>query len=77
MVLCMKISVRVKPNSKIEKVDKLNDKEYILSVKAQAKEGKANEAAIKLLSQYFGLPKSRIIILKGNTCKNKIIELLC
>jgi len=73
----MRISVKVKANSRIEKVKKISDSEFVLSVKAVAKEGKANEATIKLLSEYFGLPKSKITILKGHTTKNKVIELLC
>jgi len=73
----MKISVKVKPNSKKEEVKKLTDNEFILSVKEPAKEGKANQAVIKLLSEYFGVPKSNISIIKGECSKNKIIQILC
>ncbi len=72
----MKISVKVKPNSKIGKVEKASENEFILYVKAAPKGGRANEAAIRLLSEYFAVPKSRITILKGHTSRNKIIELL-
>lgn len=72
----MKISVKIRPNSKIEKVEKVNEGEFVLSVKAPAKEGRANEAALRLLSEYFALPKSSINILKGHTSRNKIMELL-
>ena len=73
----MKISVKVKPNSKKEEVKKLMDNEFILSVKEPAKEGKANQAVIRLLSEYFNLPKSNISIIKGHNSKNKIIQILC
>ncbi len=72
----MKISVRVKPNSKEEKVDKLLENEYVLRVKAPPKEGKANLAVIELLSEHFGIAKSRIVILKGHKSKNKIVQIL-
>jgi len=73
----MKISVKVKPNSKKEEVKRLTDNEFILSVKEPAKEGKANQAVIRLLSEYFGVPKSNISIIKGESSKNKIIQILC
>jgi uncharacterized protein (TIGR00251 family) len=53
------------------------DNEFILSVKEPAKEGKANQAVIRLLSEYFGVPKSNISIIKGESSKNKIIQILC
>lgn len=71
----MKISVKVKPNAKIEKVEKLADNEFAVWVTAQAKEGKANQAAVELLSEYFGIPKSRINIVTGYKSKNKIISI--
>ncbi len=72
----MIIKIRVKANSKVESVKKTNEREYCLRVKAQPHEGKANKAVIKLLSEFFDIPKSMVIILKGDTNKNKIIELL-
>lgn len=72
----MKIFARVKPNSKEEKLEKVSDNEFILWVKAPAKEGRANEAAVELLSNYFDMAKSRITIIKGHKSKNKIIEIL-
>lgn len=75
--LDMKISVKVKPNSKVERVIEVSENKFILCVKAAPKEGRANEAVIRLLSEYFDMPKSRITILRGHTSRNKIIELLC
>jgi len=72
----VKINIKVKPNSKQEKVEKISDSEVILWVRAPAKEGRANAAAIKLLSVYLDLPKSRINIAQGNNSKNKVVELL-
>jgi len=72
----MKISVKVKANSKSEKVEKINDNEYNIWVKSPAKEGRANEAVIECLSGHFDIPKSRINILKGYKNKNKLVEIL-
>lgn len=71
----MRISVKVKPNSKEEKIEQLSNKQFIIKVKAPAQEGKANSAAIKLLSKYFDIPKSTIIISKGRQSGNKIVDI--
>lgn len=72
----MKISVKVKPNAKTEKVEKLSDTEYTVSVKAPPQDGKANSALIALLADYFHLPKKRITLLRGTSSKQKLIEIL-
>lgn len=71
----MRISVTVKANSKENSVEKISGNEFALRVKAPAKEGKANEAVIKVLSEYFGVAKSRINIVKGQTSKKKIVDI--
>jgi len=72
----MILNIKVKANSRQESVEKISEKEYCLRVKAPAQEGKANKAVIKLLSEFFDIPKSMVIILKGETSKNKIVEIL-
>jgi uncharacterized protein (TIGR00251 family) len=72
----MRISVKVKPNSKQEKVEKLSDTMFIACVKSPAQEGKANAAVVKLLSEYFDIPKSTVIIARGHKGRDKIIDIL-
>lgn len=72
----MKISVSAKPKSKKEFVKKLGEFSYSVSVKAEAKEGKANEAIIKILSEYFKIPKFKISIVSGLNFKQKVIEIV-
>ncbi len=71
----MRISVRIKPNAKTEAVEKLPGGEFLVRVKAPAKEGKANEALIIALKRYFNIPKSRISIASGLGSKNKIVDI--
>ncbi len=71
----MKISVKVKPNSKTEKIEKTGDL-LVIYVKEPPQENKANQAVINLLSDYFKVPKSQIFILKGTKSKQKIIEII-
>lgn len=72
----MKINIKVKPNSSREKIERLTSEEFILWVRAPAKEGKANEAAVKMLSAYFDIPKSRIRIVRGNAARDKLVEII-
>ena len=69
----MKIQVKVKPNSKIEEVSQEGDN-FAVKVKEPPKEGKANQAVIKLLAQHFGVPQSQVRILSGFKSRNKVVE---
>jgi len=71
----MKIQVRVKPNSRTEEVSQEGDS-FIAKVKEPPKEGKANQAVIKLLAEHFGVAKSRVRILSGLKSKNKVVEVV-
>ncbi len=39
-------------------------------------DGKANEAVIKLLSTHFGIAKSKIKIVRGETGRDKVVEVI-
>jgi uncharacterized protein (TIGR00251 family) len=69
----MKIQVKVKPNSKTEEVSQERDS-FTVKVKEPPKEGKANQAVIKLLAEHFGVPQSQVRILSGFRSRNKLIE---
>ncbi len=69
----MKISIRVKPNSKTEKIEKSGEL-LTAYVKEPARENKANLALINLLSEYFKVPKSQISIVSGLKSKQKVVE---
>lgn len=80
----MKIIVRAKPRAKAEKVERLDkpslfggteQAEYRVSVKELPVAGKANEAIIRALAEYFKVPKSSVRIISGQTSKRKIVEL--
>lgn len=83
----MKIIVLAKPNSKTEKVERVDlarlslggfeqePETYKVSVTASPLQGKANDAIQKALSTYFKLPLSRIRLLRGATAKRKIFEI--
>jgi len=70
----VKIQVKVRPNSKTEEVSQEGDS-FVVRVKEPPKEGKANQAIIKLLAQHFGVPQSQVRILSGFKTKHKVIEI--
>lgn len=70
----MKISVTVKPRSHHDKVEK-TDAGYLVSITAPPIENKANIAVIKILADYFNVPKSRVSIVTGLKSKKKIVEI--
>jgi len=76
MKLFMKINVKAKPNSKQEKIEKIDEQNYIVSVKEPPEKGKANNAIKNALAVYFKTGSSNIKIISGYTSRNKIIEIL-
>ncbi|MEE8637400.1 MAG: DUF167 domain-containing protein, partial [Dehalococcoidia bacterium] len=62
-----------KPNSRTEELSQEGDS-FIVKVKEPPREGKANQAVIKLLAQHFGVPQSQVRIISGLRSRNKVIE---
>ncbi len=72
----MKISVHLKPNSRhCEEVVTNNDGSLTIYTKAPAIEGRANVAAVKLLAKHFGVPSSKIKLLRGASSKYKLFDI--
>jgi len=69
----MKIHVKVKPSSKTEELSREGDS-FVVKVKEPPKEGKANQAVIKLLAEHFSVPQNQVRILSGSRSRNKVIE---
>jgi len=72
----MILNVSVIPNSKVEKVEALEDGSFKVKVRAKPIEGEANRALIRLLAAYFNASPSSIKIKSGFNSKYKIIEIL-
>ena len=79
----MLIAVKVKPNSKVEKVEEPKTKLwedrndfYIVHVKEPPIEGRANDAVLKLLAEHFGVARSNISLKRGTTSKIKYFEII-
>ncbi len=68
----MRINVKAKPNSNENKVEKIDDLNFVISVKDPPVQGRANRAIVKMLSDYFHTQNVRII--SGHTSRTKTIE---
>ncbi|MGB7533576.1 MAG: DUF167 domain-containing protein [Halobacteriota archaeon] len=71
----VRVNVKVVPNSKKAKVEQTEGGVLRVNVDAPAKEGKANKRLVEILAKYFSKPKSSIRIVKGQTSKNKVVEI--
>ena len=72
------IDIEVHPESKRVGITGFNKwrNRLSVSVSAQAKDGKANQALIHVLSKIFGLGKSSIEIVSGHTSRMKKVKIL-
>lgn len=71
----MKIQIKVKPNSKQQKIEEENDGTLIVRLKSLPVDGKANQELIEMLAKKFRVAKSQIIIKSGLSSRNKLIEI--
>lgn len=70
----MKITVVAKPKKKKAFVEQISANQYVVSVKEAPVEGRANDAIIKALAEYFSIQRSEIYLLSGHTGKLKSFE---
>lgn len=72
----MKIFVKAKPGSKEEKIELVDERNLIVSVREPPVGGRANEAIIRALASHFGVSNQCVRIVSGHFTRNKIIEIL-
>jgi uncharacterized protein (TIGR00251 family) len=71
----MQKKVKVKPNSKQQKITEQPDGSLVVSLKSLPVDGKANKELIELLAAKFNVPKSSITIKFGLLSRQKLIEI--
>jgi hypothetical protein len=65
----------VKLRAREERVEKIGEGEYQVSIRARPVEGKANEAVIRAIAAHFGVAPSLVEIVSGHAARRKIIEI--
>jgi uncharacterized protein YggU (UPF0235/DUF167 family) len=70
----MIVNVRVIPRARVQKIVADGNTIRVYTNAAPA-DGAANAAVIKMLSQYYDVPKSRISIIRGATSQDRVVEI--
>ncbi len=77
----MKIFVKAKPGAQSARVTELTGlfnkdapRRFMVAVKEPASEGRANRAIVRALAEHFGVPPSRVRIVKGHAAREKVVE---
>jgi uncharacterized protein (TIGR00251 family) len=71
----VKIIVKAKPGARENKVEKVDENNYVVWVKAIPKDSKANTAIIKLLAEYFNTSPLYVEIVSGHMARTKVIKI--
>ena len=75
----MRYLVTVKPGSSQERITEVISAtgdvpgELVVYLRAKPHDGEANTALVKILSKYFGVPKTSITIVRGASSRAKTI----
>jgi uncharacterized protein len=71
----MQVRVKVRPNAKHALFEKLPDGSLSVHLKSPPVDSKANDELLSVLSEHYGVPKSRIRIKRGAGSRNKLVEI--
>ncbi|MEE1029608.1 MAG: DUF167 domain-containing protein [Alphaproteobacteria bacterium] len=71
----MKINVRVIPRAKINQVEVQPDGLVRVHTTTAPTDGKATNDVIKMLAEYYNVPKTSIKLVRGATSRDKVFEL--
>jgi len=70
----IRLQVRVTPKSSKNEVSVDGDVVRV-NVSAAPEDGKANKAVVKLLSKHYGVPQSAVRIIRGESGRDKLIQI--
>ena len=70
----MKIFVKAKPSKK-QSVEKIDELHFVVSVKEPPVQGRANDAIVGAVANYFGVRRRLVRIVSGHTSRQKILEI--
>jgi len=71
----MRLNIKVIPKSSLNKVIRLSDTDLKVKLTSPPVDGEANKKLIEILSKEYNVAKSKIKIVKGETRKNKIVNI--
>lgn len=71
----MRFEVHAKPRAKRSAIRGEHDGALDVSLAAPPVDGAANEELVRFLSDVFGISKSQIAIVRGETARTKLVEI--
>ena len=71
----MYIVVTVTPRARRAHVERIDETHLRVAVAAVPRAGRANDAVIAALAEYFHVPPSRVRIVRGQTNRHKVVEI--
>ena len=70
----MKINVRVIPRAKINRIKVQSDGVVRVHTTTAPTDGKATNDVIKMLAEFYNVPKTSIKLVRGVTSRDKVFE---
>lgn len=71
----MRINVRVIPRAKLNRVEVQSDGVVRVHTTTAPTDGKATADVIKMLARHYGVPKTSIRLIRGETSRDKVFEI--
>ena len=71
----MRVNVRVIPRAKINRVDVQPDGTLRVHTTTAPTDGKATADVVKMLARHYGVPKTSIKLIRGETSRDKVFEI--
>lgn len=69
------IACKIKPNARKSAILGIEDNNLVISLTALPVDGAANQALIKFLAKLFKLPSHKVVLIRGQTSRYKVVAL--
>jgi uncharacterized protein (TIGR00251 family) len=70
------LRVRVIPNAKKDEFAGYREGELLLRLNAPPLEDKANRAAVEFVARFLGVPRSAVLLMRGERSRHKIFQIV-
>jgi uncharacterized protein YggU (UPF0235/DUF167 family) len=70
----MKIFIKAKPNARQESLEKIDESHFAVSIKAPARDWKANAGVAKAIAAHLGVSAQRVRLVSGATSRKKVFD---
>lgn len=71
----MRIFVKAKTRARTESIEAIDESHFVIAVKATPVDGKANDAIIRALADYFGVSREDVVFSSGRRGKYKVFAI--